>query len=102
MKDELQCQSCSPTGLFYQGKAQSVHEWLSMAISRGLHQGKNSLLELTKQICCFLQSAPEQFTLEEIPITESKVSMDVNFSGSSPAKRVNSKIPLCSKLHGLK
>nr|XP_021324813.1 uncharacterized protein LOC100537585 isoform X2 [Danio rerio]XP_021324814.1 uncharacterized protein LOC100537585 isoform X2 [Danio rerio] len=62
-----------------------------MAISRGLHQGKNSLLELTKQICCFLQSAPEQFTLEEIPITESKVSMDVNFSGSSPAKRVNSK-----------
>nr|XP_021324839.1 probable E3 ubiquitin-protein ligase HECTD4 isoform X6 [Danio rerio] len=37
------------------------------------------------------RSAPEQFTLEEIPITESKVSMDVNFSGSSPAKRVNSK-----------
>nr|XP_021324858.1 probable E3 ubiquitin-protein ligase HECTD4 isoform X2 [Danio rerio] len=61
-----------------------------MAISRGLHQGKNSLLELTKQICCFLQSAPEQFTLEKIPITESKVSMDVNFSCSSPAKRVNS------------
>ncbi len=30
-----------------------------------------------------IQSAPEQFTLEEFPITESKVSMDVNFPGAA-------------------
>lgn len=29
------------------------------------------------------KSAPEQFTLEEFPITESKVSMDVNFPGAA-------------------
>uniref|UniRef100_A0A8C1RQA0 HECT domain E3 ubiquitin protein ligase 4 n=1 Tax=Cyprinus carpio TaxID=7962 RepID=A0A8C1RQA0_CYPCA len=80
---ELQGESCSPTELFYQGNAQSIREWLTVAISRALHQGEDSLLELTKQICCFLQSAPEQFTLEEFPITESKVSMDVNFPGAA-------------------
>lgn len=80
---ELQGQSCSPTDLFYQGHAQSIREWLTVAISRALHQGEDSLLELTKQICCFLQSAPEQFTLEEFPISESKVSMDVNFPGAA-------------------
>lgn len=26
-----------------------------MAITRALHQGEESLLELTKQVCCFLQ-----------------------------------------------
>ncbi|XP_016414650.1 probable E3 ubiquitin-protein ligase HECTD4 [Sinocyclocheilus rhinocerous] len=80
---ELQGESCSPTELFYQGNAQSIREWLTVAISRALHQGEDSLLELTKQICCFLQSAPEQFTLEEFPISESKVSMDVNFPGAA-------------------
>ncbi|XP_051557544.1 probable E3 ubiquitin-protein ligase HECTD4 [Myxocyprinus asiaticus] len=80
---ELQGESCSPTELFYQGNTQNIREWLTVAISRALHQGEDSLLELTKQICCFLQSAPEQFTLEEFPITESKVSMDVNFPGAA-------------------
>uniref|UniRef100_A0AAY5EYU7 HECT domain-containing protein n=1 Tax=Electrophorus electricus TaxID=8005 RepID=A0AAY5EYU7_ELEEL len=79
----LQGQSCSPTELFYQGNAQTIREWLTVAISRALHQGEDSLLDLTKQICCFLQSAPDQFTSEEFPISESKVSMDVNFPGAA-------------------
>jgi E3 ubiquitin-protein ligase HECTD4 len=32
-----------------------VREWLNVAINRTLHQGEESLLELTKQICSFLQ-----------------------------------------------
>ncbi|KAK7934210.1 hypothetical protein WMY93_005106 [Mugilogobius chulae] len=79
----LQSQSCSPTDLFYQGNAQPICEWLTVAITRALHQGEESLLELTKQICCFLQNAPEQFTSEEFPVTESKVSMDVSFPGAA-------------------
>ncbi|KAG7243852.1 hypothetical protein INR49_006006 [Caranx melampygus] len=79
----LQGQSCSPTDLFYQGNAQPIREWLTVAITRALHQGEESLLELTKQICCFLQNAPEQFTSEEFPVTESKVSMDVSFPGAA-------------------
>ncbi|XP_028827058.1 probable E3 ubiquitin-protein ligase HECTD4 isoform X2 [Denticeps clupeoides] len=79
----LQGQSCSPTELFYQGNAQSIREWLTVAITRALHQGEDSLLDLTKQICCFLQNAPEQFTSEEFPVTESKVSMDINFPGAA-------------------
>ncbi|XP_026795565.1 probable E3 ubiquitin-protein ligase HECTD4 isoform X2 [Pangasianodon hypophthalmus] len=79
----LKGQSCSPTELFYQGNAQTIREWLTVAISRALHQGEDSLLELTKQICCFLQNAPEQFTSEEFPISESKVSMDVSFPGAA-------------------
>ncbi|KPP69529.1 hypothetical protein Z043_111707 [Scleropages formosus] len=79
----LQGQNCSPTDLFYQGNAQTIREWLTVAITRALHQGEESLLELTKQICCFLQNAPEQFTSEEFPIAESKVSMDVNFPGAA-------------------
>jgi len=51
----LQGQSCSPTELFYQGNAQPIREWLTVAITRALHQGEESLLDLTKQICCFLQ-----------------------------------------------
>lgn len=51
----LQGQSCSPSDLFYQGNAQPIREWLTVAITRALHQGEESLLELTKQICCFLQ-----------------------------------------------
>lgn len=51
----LEGQSCSPTDLFYQGNAQPIREWLTVAITRALHQGEESLLELTKQICCFLQ-----------------------------------------------
>ena len=51
----LQGQSCSPSELFYQGNAQPIREWLTVAITRALHQGEESLLELTKQICCFLQ-----------------------------------------------
>lgn len=54
----LQGQSCSPTDLFYQGNAQPIREWLTVAITRALHQGEESLLELTKQICCFLQVSP--------------------------------------------
>ncbi|XP_039545699.1 probable E3 ubiquitin-protein ligase HECTD4 [Pimephales promelas] len=53
---ELQGKSCSSTELFYQGNAQTISEWLTVAISRALHQGEDSLLELTKQICCFLQA----------------------------------------------
>ncbi|KAL4646588.1 putative E3 ubiquitin-protein ligase HECTD4 isoform X5 [Arapaima gigas] len=79
----LQSQNCSPTDLFYQGNAQIIREWLTVAITRALHQGEESLLELTKQICSFLQNAPEQFTSEEFPISESKVSMDVNFPGAA-------------------
>ncbi|KAK6306389.1 hypothetical protein J4Q44_G00233140 [Coregonus suidteri] len=79
----LQGQSCSPTDLFYQGNAQPIREWLTVAITRALHQGEESLLELTKQICCFLQNAPEQFTSEDFPVSESKVSMDVNFPGAA-------------------
>lgn len=33
--------------------------------------------------CSFLQNAPEQFTSEEFPVTESKVSMDVSFPGAA-------------------
>lgn len=55
MLHNLKGQSCSPTELFYQGNAQTIREWLTVAISRALHQGEDSLLELTKQICCFLQ-----------------------------------------------
>uniref|UniRef100_G1PBB4 HECT domain E3 ubiquitin protein ligase 4 n=1 Tax=Myotis lucifugus TaxID=59463 RepID=G1PBB4_MYOLU len=76
-------QSCSATDLFYQGSSQTVREWLHVAITRTLHQGEESLLELTKQICSFLQTAPEQFPSEEFPISESKVSMDVNFPGAA-------------------
>ncbi|XP_048853239.1 probable E3 ubiquitin-protein ligase HECTD4 isoform X2 [Brienomyrus brachyistius] len=79
----LQGQSCSPTDLFYQGNARPIREWLTVAITRALHQGEESLLELTKQICSFLQNAPEQFTSEEFPVSESKVSMDVNFPGAA-------------------
>ncbi|RVE68479.1 hypothetical protein OJAV_G00091690 [Oryzias javanicus] len=79
----LEGQSCSPTDLFYQGNAQPIREWLTVAITRALHQGEESLLELTKQICCFLQNAPEQFTSEEFPVSESKVSMDVSFPGAA-------------------
>lgn len=55
MLHNLKGKSCSPTELFYQGNAQTIQEWLTVAISRALHQGEDSLLELTKQICCFLQ-----------------------------------------------
>ncbi|KAJ8415515.1 hypothetical protein AAFF_G00424950 [Aldrovandia affinis] len=81
--NNLQGQSCSPTDLFYQGNAQPIREWLTVAITRALHQGEESLLELTKQICSFLQNAPDQFTSEEFPVSESKVSMDVNFPGAA-------------------
>ncbi|MEQ2216515.1 hypothetical protein XENOCAPTIV_017459, partial [Xenoophorus captivus] len=37
------------------GNAQPIREWLTVAITRALHQGEESLMELTKQICCFLQ-----------------------------------------------
>ncbi|XP_061115937.1 probable E3 ubiquitin-protein ligase HECTD4 isoform X3 [Conger conger] len=81
--NNLQGQTCSPTELFYQGNAQPIREWLTVAITRALHQGEESLLELTKQICSFLQNPPEQFTSEEFPVSESKVSMDVNFPGAA-------------------
>lgn len=51
----VRSQSCSATDLFYQGSSQTVREWLNVAITRTLHQGEDSLLELTKQICSFLQ-----------------------------------------------
>ncbi|XP_069038398.1 probable E3 ubiquitin-protein ligase HECTD4 isoform X3 [Lepisosteus oculatus] len=79
----IQGQNCSPTDLFYQGNAQPIREWLTVAITRALHQGEESLLDLTKQICSFLQNAPEQFPSEEFPVSESKVSMDVNFPGAA-------------------
>ncbi|XP_024112393.2 probable E3 ubiquitin-protein ligase HECTD4 isoform X1 [Pongo abelii] len=79
----IHSQNCSATDLFYQGNSQTVREWLNVAITRTLHQGEESLLELTKQICSFLQTAPEQFPSEEFPISESKVNMDVNFPGAA-------------------
>ncbi|XP_037367033.2 probable E3 ubiquitin-protein ligase HECTD4 isoform X2 [Talpa occidentalis] len=79
----VHAQNCSATDLFYQGSSQTVREWLNVAITRTLHQGEESLLELTKQICSFLQTAPEQFPSEEFPISESKVNMDVNFPGAA-------------------
>ncbi|KAM7332053.1 hypothetical protein ACRRTK_008761 [Alexandromys fortis] len=79
----IHSQSCSATDLFYQGSSQTLREWLNVAITRTLHQGEDSLLELTKQICAFLQTAPEQFPSEEFPISESKVNMDVNFPGAA-------------------
>ncbi|XP_012586383.1 PREDICTED: probable E3 ubiquitin-protein ligase HECTD4 isoform X1 [Condylura cristata] len=79
----VRAQNCSATDLFYQGSSQTVREWLNVAITRTLHQGEESLLELTKQICAFLQTAPEQFPSEEFPISESKVNMDVNFPGAA-------------------
>ncbi|XP_049722943.1 probable E3 ubiquitin-protein ligase HECTD4 isoform X3 [Elephas maximus indicus] len=79
----IRSQNCSATDLFYQGNSQTVREWLSVAITRTLHQGEESLLELTRQICSFLQTAPEQFPSEEFPISESKVNMDVNFPGAA-------------------
>ncbi|PIO29273.1 hypothetical protein AB205_0167670 [Aquarana catesbeiana] len=79
----IHSQNCSTTDLFYQGNAQPIREWLCVAITRALHQGEDSLLDLTKQICSFLQHAPEQFPSEEFPVTESKVSMDVNFPGAA-------------------
>ncbi|XP_029777319.1 probable E3 ubiquitin-protein ligase HECTD4 isoform X3 [Suricata suricatta] len=79
----VRSQNCSATDLFYQGSSPVVREWLQVAITRTLHQGEESLLELTKQICSFLQTAPEQFPSEEFPISESKVNMDVNFPGAA-------------------
>lgn len=51
----VRSQNCSATDLFYQGSSHIVREWLSVAITRTLHQGEESLLELTKQLCSFLQ-----------------------------------------------
>ncbi|XP_069475595.1 probable E3 ubiquitin-protein ligase HECTD4 isoform X3 [Ambystoma mexicanum] len=79
----IHSQNCSSTDLFYQGNAHPIREWLTVAITRSIHQGEASLLDLTKQICSFLQHAPEQFPSEEFPISESKVSMDVNFPGAA-------------------
>lgn len=53
-------QNCSATDLFYQGSSQTLREWLNVAITRTLHQGEESLLELTRQICSFLQ-VPQSF-----------------------------------------
>ncbi|KAK2522841.1 Hectd4 [Columba guinea] len=79
----VRSQNCAATDLFYQGNSQAIREWLTVAITRTLHQGEESLLDLTKQICSFLQTAPEQFPAEEFPISESKVNMDVNFPGAA-------------------
>lgn len=51
----VRSQTCSATDLFYQGGSRTLREWLGVAITRTLHQGEESLLELTKQICSFLQ-----------------------------------------------
>lgn len=51
-----------------------------MAITRALHQGEESLLELTKQICCFLQVCHynewltrKTFTLKHWPVEVAKL-----------------------------
>lgn len=72
---ELQGQSCSPTDLFYQGHGRSIREWLAVAISRALHQGEDSLLELTKQICCFLQVQ----TLTSLSMLNNKRKLNLYF-----------------------
>nr|XP_033812752.1 probable E3 ubiquitin-protein ligase HECTD4 isoform X2 [Geotrypetes seraphini] len=83
LQHSIHSQNCSSTDLFYQGNAHAIREWLTVAITRTLHQGEESLMDLTKQICSFLQNAPEQFPSEDFPISESKVSMDVNFPGAT-------------------
>uniref|UniRef100_A0A4X2K6H4 HECT domain E3 ubiquitin protein ligase 4 n=1 Tax=Vombatus ursinus TaxID=29139 RepID=A0A4X2K6H4_VOMUR len=79
----IHAQNCSAADLFYQGSSQTVRDWLNVAITRTLQQGEESLMELTRQICSFLQTAPEQFPSEEFPVSESKVNMDVNFPGAA-------------------
>lgn len=37
----------------------------------------------TCSLCVSFQTAPEQFPSEEFPVSESKVSMDVNFPGAA-------------------
>ena len=59
-------QNCSATDLFYQGSSQTVREWLNVAITRTLHQGEESLLELTKQICSFLQVKVQSSDVPEL------------------------------------
>ncbi|KAG8145997.1 hypothetical protein E2320_012423 [Naja naja] len=59
LQHSIHSQNCSATELFYQGNAQAVQEWLTITIARTLHQGEESLLELTRQLCCFLQASRE-------------------------------------------
>lgn len=40
-------------------------------------------LGYTCSLCLSFQTAPEQFPSEEFPVSESKVSMDVNFPGAA-------------------
>ncbi|OXB84895.1 UNVERIFIED_CONTAM: hypothetical protein H355_016017 [Colinus virginianus] len=57
----IHSQNCAATDLFYQGNSQAIREWLTVAITRTLHQGEESLLDLTKQICSFLQESQSGF-----------------------------------------
>lgn len=41
------------------------------------------VVKLLLYFCSLCQNAPEQFTSEEFPVTESKVSMDVSFPGAA-------------------
>ena len=43
-----------------------MREWLNVAITRTLHQGEESLLELTKQICSFLQVKAQSSDVPEL------------------------------------
>ena len=43
-----------------------MREWLNVAITRTLHQGEESLLELTKQICSFLQVKVQSSDVPEL------------------------------------
>ena len=43
-----------------------MREWLNVAITRTLHQGEESLLELTKQICSFLQVKVQSSGVPEV------------------------------------
>ncbi|XP_025090246.1 probable E3 ubiquitin-protein ligase HECTD4 isoform X2 [Pomacea canaliculata] len=71
---------CSLTGLVYYHGDRLQRE-LATAISRAAEQGEDYLIELTSQLCMCLQTAPEMFPSEEMPVTEVKINTDVHFPG---------------------
>lgn len=72
----IHSQTCAATDLFYQGNSQAIREWLTVAITRTLHQGEESLLDLTKQICSFLQVKYSLFQKCWVPFSGALVLCD--------------------------
>ncbi|XP_052243277.1 probable E3 ubiquitin-protein ligase HECTD4 isoform X2 [Dreissena polymorpha] len=78
----LAAQSCSLSNLVYYNVQRLKHE-LATAIARAAGQGEDYLIELTNQICTSLQTAPEMFLYEEIPVSENKTTTDLYFPGAA-------------------